>query len=158
MGDAPSADPCQVLDAASLSRFGQTELTPSYRQLNRCDVLVQNAAGDDIADAEVDLSTDVEQLDSGVPVRRVGNVEVASLKRDEDQCLRFIVTPDHRQIVVNGKRESARRTRPVRPGGRRRRPCPRGAGPWPGTPACGALARRLAGPAGRLHTARSGRT
>ncbi|OIJ99321.1 hypothetical protein BIV25_09880 [Streptomyces sp. MUSC 14] len=29
MGDAPSADPCQVLGAASLSRFGQTELTPS---------------------------------------------------------------------------------------------------------------------------------
>ncbi|MEU8971986.1 serine/threonine-protein kinase [Streptomyces monashensis] len=26
--------------------------------------------------------------------------------------------------------------------GRSRRPCPRGAGPWPGTPACGAVARR----------------
>ncbi|WP_241777479.1 serine/threonine-protein kinase [Streptomyces sp. CT34] len=107
MGDARSADPCKVLDDASLSRFGHTELAPTYGKLNRCDVLVQSSGGDEIADAEVDLSSDLQHFDSSVPVRRVGNVEVASLKRDGDQCLRFITTPDRGQIVVNGKREGA---------------------------------------------------
>nr|WP_272910352.1 serine/threonine-protein kinase [Streptomyces mexicanus] len=107
MGQATSADPCEVMDAASLSRFGHTELTPSYGQLSRCDVLVQKPSGDEVADAEVDFSDDPQHFDSGVPVRRVGNVVVASLQRDGDQCLRFITTTDRKQIVVNGKRERA---------------------------------------------------
>ncbi|EST19099.1 serine/threonine-protein kinase [Streptomyces roseochromogenus] len=105
LGDAPSADPCKVMDAASLSRFGHTELAPAYGQLSRCDVLVLNSGGDEIADAEVDFSSDLQQFDSDVAVRKVSNVEVASLKRDGDQCLRFITTPDRKQIVVNGKRD-----------------------------------------------------
>ncbi|GHE04897.1 hypothetical protein GCM10010339_38350 [Streptomyces alanosinicus] len=107
LGDEPSADPCKVMDAASLSRFGHTELAPTYGQLNRCDVLVLDSDGDEIADAEVDFSSDPVEFDSAVPVRRVGNVEVASLKRDGDECLRFITTSDRRQIVVNGKRDGA---------------------------------------------------
>ncbi|MFF7749090.1 hypothetical protein ACFZCP_07500 [Streptomyces sp. NPDC007971] len=78
-----------------------------YGKLNRCDALVQNSGGDETADAEVDFSSDLQEFDSGVPVRRVGNVEVASLKRDGDECLRFITTSDSKQIVVNGKREDA---------------------------------------------------
>ncbi|MEU0604052.1 serine/threonine-protein kinase, partial [Streptomyces sp. NPDC006393] len=107
MGDLRSADPCTVLDAASLSRFGHTQLASAYGKLNRCDVLVLSPDGDQTADAEVDFAGDPRQFDGGVPVRRVGNVEVASLERDGDQCLRFIRTADDRQIVVNGKRQGA---------------------------------------------------
>lgn len=107
MGDLRSADPCTVLDAASLSRFGHTQLASAYGTLNRCDVLVLSPDGDQMADAEVDFSSDPQPFDGGARVRRVGNVEVASLARDGDECLRFIRTPDRRQIVVDGRRQGA---------------------------------------------------
>src|SRR5262249_45089814 len=44
MGVARTADPCKLLDAASLSRFGATELDPDYGEIDRCDVLVHNGS------------------------------------------------------------------------------------------------------------------
>ena len=47
IGDERTADPCGLLGAASLSRFGGTELDPDYGEIDRCDVLVRNNSGDD---------------------------------------------------------------------------------------------------------------
>ncbi|SDN11187.1 Serine/threonine protein kinase [Streptomyces sp. cf386] len=107
LGDVGTADPCELLDAASLSRFGDTELDPDYGELDRCDVLLVNGDGDEFAGVEVNFLSEARQFDGSVPVRRVGTIEVASMTRAGDDCERYIATSDHRGIVVIGKRQKA---------------------------------------------------
>ncbi|MFE3826109.1 serine/threonine-protein kinase [Streptomyces sp. NPDC059092] len=104
IGDPRGADPCKLLDSASLSRFGDTRLAPDYGEFNRCDVLVRNGGGDDVADAQVYLDAEQAEFDSASPTRRVGNVTVAAFQRDGDACVRAIATADRKQIQVIGKR------------------------------------------------------
>ena len=63
IGDERTADPCGLLDAASLSRFGDTVLDPDYGEFDRCDVLVHNNSGDDNADVQVNLDSDRDEFD-----------------------------------------------------------------------------------------------
>ncbi|MER7377753.1 serine/threonine-protein kinase [Streptomyces lanatus] len=107
IGDVFTADPCGLLDAASMSRFGNTEIDPDYGELDRCDVLVLSDDGDELAGVDLNFSSDGRQFDAGVPIRRVGNVEVASLTRAGDDCERFISTSDGRGIFVVGTRREA---------------------------------------------------
>ncbi|GEC08639.1 hypothetical protein SSP24_62940 [Streptomyces spinoverrucosus] len=107
LGDPRTADPCALLDAAALSRFGDTQVDPDYGELDRCDVLVLKGNAEEIAAVEVNFSNELREFDAGVPTRRVGNVEVASLARDGDECRRFISTPDRMQIIVVGERHAA---------------------------------------------------
>ncbi|MFI5555675.1 protein kinase [Streptomyces sp. NPDC051738] len=104
IGDVTTADPCELLDAASLSRFGDTELDPDYGELDRCDVLLLSDDGDELAGVEVNFLSEAREFDGSVPVRRVGNIEIASMTRDGDDCERYIATSDRRGIVVIGKR------------------------------------------------------
>ncbi|MFG2555279.1 protein kinase [Streptomyces sp. NPDC048581] len=89
---------------ASLSRFGDTELDPDYGELDRCDVLLLSDDGDELAGVEVNFLSEAREFDGSVPVRRVGNIEIASMTRDGDDCERYIATSDRRGIVVIGKR------------------------------------------------------
>ncbi|WP_308289774.1 serine/threonine-protein kinase [Streptomyces muensis] len=107
IGDVRTADPCKLLDATSLSRFGDTELDPDYGELDRCDVLVMSDEGDELAGVEVNFSSEAREFDGSVAVRRAGNVEVASMTRDGDDCERYIATADRRGIVVIGSRRDA---------------------------------------------------
>ncbi|MFJ1649603.1 serine/threonine-protein kinase [Streptomyces sp. NPDC088258] len=103
IGDPSGADPCKLLDAAALSRFGDTRLTPEYGEFNRCDVLVRND-GVEVADAQVRLDAEPAEFDSGVPTRKVGDLVIAAFERDGDACVRGIATADRQQIQVIGKR------------------------------------------------------
>jgi hypothetical protein len=86
IGDERTADPCGLLGAASLSRFGGTELDPDYGEIDRCDVLVRNNSGDDNADVEVNLDSDRDDFDDVVSTRLVGSLTVVTLKRDGNAC------------------------------------------------------------------------
>lgn len=103
IGDERTADPCGLLDAASLSRFGDTELDPDYGEVDRCDVLVRNNSGDDIADVEVNLDADRDEFDEIRSTRLVGGITVVTLKRDGEDCDRAVLTSDGKQIRVMGK-------------------------------------------------------
>ncbi|MFE6175999.1 serine/threonine-protein kinase [Streptomyces sp. NPDC056464] len=107
IGDIRTANPCGLLDAASLSRFGDTELDPDYGELDRCDVLVLGDDGDEVAGAEANFLSEAREFDGGVPVRRVGNVRVVSLTRVGDHCERYIRTSDRRGIIIRGERREA---------------------------------------------------
>ncbi|MFC5215703.1 serine/threonine-protein kinase [Streptomyces coerulescens] len=142
IGDVVTADPCKLLDAASLSRFGDTELDPDYGELDRCDVLVLSADGDELAGVDLNFSSEDQEFDGSVPVRRVGNVEVASLSRDGDDCERFISTSDGRGIFVVGTRREAAAPDPCALADAAtdhavtvldQGPVPRRSGPWPAT-------------------------
>ncbi|MFJ5264707.1 protein kinase [Streptomyces sp. NPDC088387] len=103
VGDARTADPCALLDAASLSRFGQTELDPDYGEFDRCDVVVANSSGDENADLEVNLDSDRDEFDGDLTTRLVGDLTVVTLKRDGESCTRAVLTADDHQIRVIGK-------------------------------------------------------
>lgn len=106
IGDERTADPCGLLGAASLSRFGLTALDPDYGEVDRCDVLVRNSSGDDIADVEVNLDSDRDDFDEVLSTRLVGSVTVVTLKRDGEACERAVLTSDGKQIRVRGKQLS----------------------------------------------------
>ncbi|MEV4035195.1 serine/threonine-protein kinase [Streptomyces umbrinus] len=103
IGDERTADPCGLLGAASLSRFGGTELDPDYGEIDRCDVLVRNNSGDDNADVEVNLDSDRDDFDDVLSTRLVGSLTVVTLKRDGNACERAVLTIDGKQIRVIGK-------------------------------------------------------
>ncbi len=103
MGDERTADPCGLLDAASLSRFGGTALDPDYGEIDRCDVLVRNNSGDDNADVQVNLDSDRDDFDDILSTRLVGGLTVVTLKRDGRTCERAVLTTDGKQIRVIGK-------------------------------------------------------
>ncbi|WP_276616842.1 serine/threonine-protein kinase [Streptomyces sp. DASNCL29] len=100
IGDARTADPCTLLNPASLSRFGETVLDPDYGEIDRCDVLLQGESGDDIADVQLNFSADPPEPGGDVPTRRVGNVTVGAYQRDGDECLRNIASADRKQIWI----------------------------------------------------------
>ncbi|MEV0641889.1 serine/threonine-protein kinase [Streptomyces sp. NPDC050619] len=108
MGDERTADPCGLLDAASLSRFGGTALDPDYGEIDRCDVLVRNNSGDDNADVQVNLDSDRDDFDDIVSTRLVGGLTVVTLKRDGRTCERAVLTTDGKQIRVIGKQLAER--------------------------------------------------
>ncbi|MFI1223803.1 MULTISPECIES: serine/threonine-protein kinase [unclassified Streptomyces] len=103
IGDERTADPCGLLGAASLSRFGKTALDPDYGEVDRCDVLVRNNSGDDFADVEVNLDSDRDDFHEVLSTRLVGNVTVVTLERDGEACDRAVLTSDGKQIRVRGK-------------------------------------------------------
>jgi hypothetical protein len=103
MGDERTADPCGLLDAASLSRFGGTALDPDYGEIDRCDVLVRNNSGDDNADVQVNLDSGWDDFDDILSTRLVGGLTVVTLKRDGRACERAVLTTDGKQIRVIGK-------------------------------------------------------
>ncbi|SMQ14593.1 Serine/threonine protein kinase [Streptomyces sp. Ag82_O1-12] len=103
IGDERTADPCGLLDAASLSRFGDTALDPAYGEIDRCDVLVRNNSGDDNADVQVNLDSDRDDFDDIVSSHVVRGLTVVTLKRDGRACVRAVLTADGKQIRVIGK-------------------------------------------------------
>ncbi|WP_405870864.1 serine/threonine-protein kinase [Streptomyces sp. NBC_00005] len=104
IGDERTADPCRLMDAASLSRFGGTELDPDYGEIDRCDVLVQNSSGDDNADVQVNLDGNQDQFNGDLSTWRVGDITVVTLKPQGVVCERAVMTADHKQIRIIGKR------------------------------------------------------
>ncbi|WP_405616042.1 protein kinase domain-containing protein [Streptomyces sp. NBC_00076] len=103
IGDERTADPCGLLDVASLSRFGATVLAPDYGEFDRCDVLVRNNSGDDIADVQVNLDSDRDDFDGILSTRLTNGLTVVTLKRDGRACERAVLTADGKQIRVIGK-------------------------------------------------------
>ncbi|WSQ10299.1 protein kinase [Streptomyces sp. NBC_01231] len=103
IGDERTADPCGLLDVASLSRFGATVLAPDYGEFDRCDVLVRNNSGDDIADVQVNLDSDRDDFDGILSTHLTNGLTVVTLKRDGRACERAVLTADGKQIRVIGK-------------------------------------------------------
>ncbi|MFD8455904.1 serine/threonine-protein kinase [Streptomyces antimycoticus] len=107
VGDARTADPCKLLNAASLSRFGETVIDPDYGEIDRCDVLLHGESGDDIADVQLNFDADPPEPGGDVPTRRIGNVTVGAFQREGDECVRNIASADRKQIWIITERLAA---------------------------------------------------
>ncbi|MFJ8062746.1 protein kinase [Streptomyces sp. NPDC096142] len=107
IGDERTADPCGLLDAPTLSRFGGTVLDPDYGELDGCDVLVRNTSGDDNADVQVNLDSNRDDFDDVDSSHVVDGMTVVALKRQGRACVRAVLTTDGKQIRVIGRQLNA---------------------------------------------------
>ncbi|MEO3870044.1 serine/threonine-protein kinase [Nonomuraea sp. B12E4] len=105
LGDPRTADPCALLEPASLGRFGRTELDVDYGNFDRCDVLV-HPENDSVVDVRVDFNHDQppEQVD---PAHTTGRVSVLEDPAESDECMRTLVLSGvHDSVVtVTAKRD-----------------------------------------------------
>lgn len=102
LGDARTADPCSLLTAASLSRFGHAELTSTYGNFDRCDVLVDGKDTDTSAEvAATFVGGDVE-AGTQVRTRKAGDVTIAEETEADGECDRTLRLGDggHVQIMA----------------------------------------------------------
>ena len=110
IGDERTADPCGLIDAASLSRFGDTVLDPDYGEIDRCDVILLNSSGDDNAGAQINLDSGRDKFDHIESTQLVPGTDltVVRIERDGVFCERAVLTPDGKQIRVIGQQFDAK--------------------------------------------------
>lgn len=107
LGEARTADPCALLDTASLHSFGDTELDPAYGNFDRCDIVVSGRGQGDKgggADAETDVAvtfigTETE-IGPHVRAEKSGNLTVAREPLDGDECDTTLGLPDGNYIQI----------------------------------------------------------
>jgi eukaryotic-like serine/threonine-protein kinase len=103
IGDPMTVDPCALIDAASLNRFGQTTLDPAYGNFDRCDVVV-TGKGDQEADVRAELNLPGTESPRGDVQKFTGNLRtVTREKSGGDECERVLVLSDRTQIQVVAK-------------------------------------------------------
>lgn len=101
-GSLRTADPCALMAAAPLDRYGHTKLDADYGGFNRCDIL--------IGDSE-DTDVELQLLDGSAPESArpspLGRVRVVRDTFHDDGCGRTLLLPgDQRhdvEIVAKGK-------------------------------------------------------
>jgi hypothetical protein len=97
LGDPRTADPCGLIDAAALNRFGDTSLDSAYGGFNRCDVLVTLPSG-----AEADIAVEFEQLPrSGWEKGR--GLRVIRHPESDGQCEHLVPLADANGVSVTAK-------------------------------------------------------
>jgi hypothetical protein len=100
IGDPRTADPCGLISATTLSRFGQADLNPAYGNFDRCDVLVQAGGGQvDVEDQFLNPTAPAPTLPG--TVQRIGSVGVMRGTVNNQECLRTVLLADQNQIVVS---------------------------------------------------------
>ncbi|MFI7537102.1 hypothetical protein [Streptosporangium sp. NPDC049376] len=106
-GGLPSplaADPCRLVDAVRLGRFGKTEIDPAYGNFDRCDVLIY-PPGEDEVDVKVEFDPGPlpEQTTSSETMK---NVIVMKEPAQSTECeRRMALSADNDTIVsVTAKR------------------------------------------------------
>ncbi|MDT0445950.1 serine/threonine-protein kinase [Streptomyces johnsoniae] len=99
--DQRTADPCGLLSPRALARFGAVRLDRDYGNFDRCDLLVEPAAGGEV-DVLVDLNT-APSPESAERIERDGEVGVVRFAADESACERFLLLPDGNWALVAAK-------------------------------------------------------
>lgn len=105
IGDARTADPCGLINAADYRSFGPVKLAAEYGNFDRCDVLVSAKNGDDLGDVEVDLDTGpADPPGKGERTTRDGVLQIRRVKPEQDECDRALLLPDTNVVYVTAKR------------------------------------------------------
>ncbi|MFC5832682.1 serine/threonine-protein kinase [Nonomuraea insulae] len=105
LGDRRTADPCALLEPASLARFGSTDLDPDYGNFDRCDVLV-SPPSDAVVDVRLDLNLDPPP-EQAKAARTTKVVTVVEDPAESDACSRTLVLAGvtDTTITVTAKRD-----------------------------------------------------
>lgn len=105
LGDTRTADPCALLDAAELRRFGETEVDPDYGNFNRCDVLIRPKSGEGEVDVTISFSRVPENGEVPPGLReQVGDFAVIKHPAyDGEQCDRTVMLPDNYTLPIRAQ-------------------------------------------------------
>lgn len=104
VGDPHTADPCALLTAATLTRFGDTILVADAGNFDRCDLSVR-ADGGEVGDVKLALLTAAPDLVTSVRTTRIGNVTVLSEQANGARCERTLVLTDGHRINITGRQD-----------------------------------------------------
>ncbi|TDW98457.1 serine/threonine-protein kinase [Kribbella sp. VKM Ac-2566] len=103
VGDPLTADPCALIDAASLSRFGEATLEPAYGNFDRCDVVVNGSGGQQV-DVRAELDEADNELPQGAVEKLTGNLnKVVRGRAGDGNCERVLVLSDGTHVVVEAR-------------------------------------------------------
>jgi len=102
IADPHKADPCALLDQASLARFGGTELDPASGNFNRCDVYVRPPGGGQV-DVTVELLAAEPDVATPWQVERVGGIAIVREPENDGQCHRTVVLRDGVRVDIGAK-------------------------------------------------------
>lgn len=106
VGNPRTVDPCGLMDAAALARFGEPDLQTDYGNFNRCDVLVTSARGSKV-DVLVELQAKDEtpELSAGRRTKS-GAMTVVEFPSEGDACQRLVPLADGNSVAITAKRAS----------------------------------------------------
>lgn len=110
IGDPHSADPCALLDPASLAEFGRIDLTTDEGNFDTCDLRVRQWGDDfhpDIGRVRLTLSVEAPEQTSQVSFARFGNVTLASEPAGSTRCVRTLMLSGGGNIAITGERKVA---------------------------------------------------
>ncbi|TDW90725.1 serine/threonine protein kinase [Kribbella pratensis] len=103
VGDPLTADPCALIDAASLSKFGEATLEPAYGNFDRCDVVVNGSGGQQV-DVRAELDEADNELPQGAVEKLTGNLnKVVRGRAGDGDCERVLVLSDGTHVVVEAR-------------------------------------------------------
>ena len=106
IGDPRTVDPCALTDASALGRYGQAQTDANYGGFDRCDVLVQTAAGAQVdVEAQFQAPGDLAGAPSPSPdtTGSPGTVNVARPPGQSDECDRFLYLTGGYGVVVSAE-------------------------------------------------------
>ncbi|SDD74818.1 serine/threonine-protein kinase [Glycomyces harbinensis] len=105
IGDEAGADPCALLDAEALSAHGETRFNTDNGNFNRCDLIIDNPAGDvDVIAYFYETTADPE---SGI-AEMVGSIGVLRHEPVHEECDRTLVLPDgNYRVAISAEQESS---------------------------------------------------
>ncbi|TCC04065.1 serine/threonine-protein kinase [Kribbella soli] len=103
VGDPLTADPCALIDEASLSKFGDATLEPAYGNFDRCDVVVNGSGGQQV-DVRAELDEADNELPQGAVEKLTGNLnKVVRARAGDGDCERVLVLSDGTHVVVEAR-------------------------------------------------------
>ncbi|WP_126639052.1 serine/threonine-protein kinase [Embleya hyalina] len=103
VGDERTADPCALLEPASLARFGKSTLDATLGGFRRCDLLVHDTEGRRTADAELSFTEGGQELGPQSRARRIGDITVIEGTPVGKECPRILRLPDGYVVKVTLK-------------------------------------------------------
>nr|WP_063779286.1 serine/threonine-protein kinase [Kibdelosporangium sp. MJ126-NF4]CEL17288.1 putative serine/threonine protein kinase [Kibdelosporangium sp. MJ126-NF4]CTQ91482.1 putative serine/threonine protein kinase [Kibdelosporangium sp. MJ126-NF4] len=99
IGDPHTADPCALLDATALGKFGSTELDADYGNFNRCDVLIRPSEGPGEVDVRLEFAVVPPSGEPPGQDTQVGQLPVIRYPGNDGKCTRRVTLPGERYSV-----------------------------------------------------------
>ncbi|GAA3985767.1 hypothetical protein GCM10022247_00290 [Allokutzneria multivorans] len=97
VGDPRTADPCGLVDARVLARFGAATVDPESSGFARCDAFVRGSGNVTVV-VQLELSSPLEGT-----IDEVGSISVARRPVEDGKCSRNVVLPDEHQVYVEAR-------------------------------------------------------
>ncbi|WP_280261402.1 serine/threonine-protein kinase [Nocardia wallacei] len=106
-GDPRTADPCALVDPASLAEFGRIDLATDEGNFDTCDLRVRAWGEDfhpDIARVRLTLTMQAPAQTSHVRFVRTGNVTIAAEPASGTRCVRTLMVSGGGNVEITGER------------------------------------------------------